>query len=369
MGVVNTDLILGKKQVRSLNDPEKVTDFDVLAIEDEARLTLHNAFDMLVPETDNVYGEALQIDLNTESPSAGKLAAKQTIDLAFPIDVCPVSDTDSEVPIPSGSRPAATVITSASVHQALGPADVSRWAAMPVLSPVPMHVPQNKEQLVCNITKQADTNILQANNKLFSTVVYPSSTVLLDKVICDQAAKVNGPGKPIEDSKQEELTLEGIPIEGSNNATQIEALDHNKFEVTQRDKGWEAREKSLSSHNDMCDSLVTCTAMAMPITSYSALTLDKRPFAAHTAMANAPSKKAMESVRVLKKFWGDLSSDDQESEVGSDRYVVVITEKDEEYTPYTSKRQKKKEKLQMTRVNSNEEIQTRSKKGAKKDIQ
>jgi len=145
--------------------------------------------------------------------------------------------------------------------------------------------------------------------------------------------------------------------------------DHNKFEVTQRDKGWEAREKSLSSHNDMSDSLVTCTTMAMHITSYSALTLDKRPFAAHTAMANAPSKKAMESVRVLKKLWGDLSSDDQESEVGNDRYVVGITEKDEEYTPYTSKRQKKKEKLQRARVNSNEAIQTRSKKGAKKDIQ
>ena len=119
--------------------------------------------------------------------------------------------------------------------------------------------------------------------------------------------------------------------------------DHNKFEVTPRDKDWEAREKSLSSQGDTSDSLVTFTAMAMPLTSYSALTLDKRPFAAPTAMANIPSKKAMESVRVLKELWGDLSSDDQESKVGSDRYVAGITEKDEEYTPYTSKRQKKKE--------------------------
>lgn len=118
----------------------------------------------------------------------------------------------------------------------------------------------------------------------------------------------------------------------------------------------------------MSDSLVTSTAMAMPLTSYSVLTMDKRPFVAHTAMANAPSKKAMESVRILKKLWGDLSSDDQESEIGSDRYVDGNIEKDENYTPYTPKRQKKKEKLQRTRVNSNEAIQTRSKKGAKKDI-
>ena len=181
MGVVNTDLTLCKKQVQSLN--EQVTDSDVLAVEDEAPLTLHNAFDMLVPESDN--GEALWIDLNTESPYAGQLAAKQIVDLAIPIDVCLVTNIDSEVPIPSGSRHAATMITIASAHRALGPADVSRWAPMHVLSPVPLHVPQNKEQLVCNITKQVDTNILQANNKLFNIAVYPSATVLLDKVISD----------------------------------------------------------------------------------------------------------------------------------------------------------------------------------------
>jgi len=80
-------------------------------------------------------------------------------------------------------------------------------------------------------------------------------------------------------------------------------------------------EESVSAQTDI--SLVTSTAMAMPHTSYLALTLDKRPFVAHTAMANAPSKKAMENVIVFKKLWGDLSSDDQESEVGSDRYVIT----------------------------------------------
>jgi hypothetical protein len=263
--------------------------------------------------------------------------------------------------------------------------------------------PVGEAGVVSNITKQADIPILRANNKLLSTVVYPSATMLLDKVISDQVAKVNGPGKPYEDSKKEELTLKGIPttvstnvtpiilIEGSTEVPSIEVFtdvltplqvenlrgpgSSSKVDevagtrqnaLLEQDENLPAvgslavggNEESLSAQT-----FVTSTAMAMPHTSYSALTLDKRPFVAHT-MANAPSKKAMESVRVLKKLWGDLSSDDQESEVGSDRYV--ITEKDEDYTPYTSKKQKKKEKLQRTRVNSNEAIQTRSKKGEKK---
>jgi len=69
--------------------------------------------------------------------------------------------------------------------------------------------PVGEAGVVSNITKQVDIPILQANNKLFSTTVYPSTTLLLDKVISDQVAKVNGQGKPYVDSEKEELTLEG----------------------------------------------------------------------------------------------------------------------------------------------------------------
>jgi len=83
----------------------------------------------------------------------------------------------------------------------------------------------DERQFVSKITKQVDIPILQANNKFFSNVVYPFATLLLDKVINDQAAKVNGPGKPFEDSEKHELTLEGISIIVSSNVTPINLIE------------------------------------------------------------------------------------------------------------------------------------------------
>jgi len=55
----------------------------------------------------------------------------------------------------------------------------------------------------------------------------------------------------------------------------------------------------------MSDSLVTCTAMAMPLTSYSDLTLDKRFFAAHTDMAKAPFlRQQWKVLECLRSFEG-----------------------------------------------------------------
>ena len=83
------------------------------------------------------------------------------------------------------------------------------------------------------------------SKNLFGIDVYPFVTMLLDKLISDQAAKVNWPEKFVEFSVKEELTPEEISatmsnnvtpinlIEGSNTAAQFEALesfhDRNKI--------------------------------------------------------------------------------------------------------------------------------------------
>jgi len=119
--------------------------------------------------------------------------------------------------------------------------------------------------------------------------------------------------------------------------------------------------------------MVQDSPLIVPITSVDEeLSLDKRVIGGNSCDTSNHSAASLKSVKILKKFWGDVEDDDSASDINTDmeRATNIYLAKHTDIAFNTkSGRKTKKQKSSMTHngkgfdgIKSSEHIQTRSKK-------